>query len=104
MFLRYKGQQKNFTLKMGYLIGGPYAVDDNATPFEIDDVDAKEILGQNPMMFEVVEVSGEGPPADTTSDGFKCEVCDKVLKTAGGLKSHMKQMHPEDGGSGDANA
>ena len=104
MFLRYKGQQKKFTLKMNYLIGGPYAVDDNMTPFEIDDVDAKELLVQNPRMFEVVEVSGEAPPADTDPEGFACDVCGKVLKSAAGLKSHVKQMHPDDGGSGDANA
>lgn len=90
MFLRYLGVQKNITLKMKYLIGGPYYIDGPEYVFEIDDVDEKELLGQNPRMFAKVD----GLDPEPEPEGFTCAECQKVLKTEGGLASHIRQMHP----------
>ena len=109
-YLQYLGVRENLTFKMNYLVCGPYHCEGPGYVMEVDDVDAVEMLRQNPGGFREVEKPVQAaPPAGGGSDDAgdsgdsgesaedlaarTCETCGKVLKSPKGLASHIRLTH-----------
>ena len=81
-----------FTFSSPAFIGEPYTWEKVSDIVEVEDNDAAIMLHPS-YMGSFIEV--EKPVEEI--QGFLCPHCDKIVKTAPGLKRHITKVHPNVG-------
>lgn len=57
-----------------------------------NDIDLDALLGEYTEDDDIA-LHQQKPPQDVSSDGYRCPICKKVLKTIVGFRGHVSKQH-----------